>query len=257
MNIEERKKIEAEYYDRRVEEKKLEKNHSNGFNPLLLGSYKYLYDLLKKYCKDKVVLDYGCGSGIHSVFPLRVGAKRVTGIDLSVSSLKLAIKKAEKEGVSDRAEFLEMDCENLNFPDNSFDVILDGGTFSSLDLRKSLPELARILKPDGVLLGIETFGHNPLTNLKRKLNKITGRRTAWAHAHIFNKKYLELAKSHFNEIDIKYFHIISWVSFPFINMPGGKILLELLEKTDRALENVPFFRNFAFKVVFIFSNPKK
>ncbi|PIU24464.1 hypothetical protein COT12_00910, partial [Candidatus Berkelbacteria bacterium CG08_land_8_20_14_0_20_39_8] len=78
-----------------------------------------------------------------------------------------------------------MDCEKMEFPDNLFDIIFDGGTFSSIDLVKAYPELSRVLKPDGFLIGIETFGHNPFTNLKRKINKLIGKRTEWATAHIF------------------------------------------------------------------------
>ena len=146
-----------------------------------------------------------------------------------------------------------MDCESLKFPDNSFDIIFDGGTFSSLDLSKVFSELVRVLKPNGFLIGIETFGHNPFTNLKRKLNKISGKRTEWAASHIFQMKDLQEAKKYFNKIETKFFHLISWIAFPFLNLPGGKFLLKILEFFDKFLFKLPFLEKYAFKVVFVFS----
>lgn len=150
-----------------------------------------------------------------------------------------------------------MDCEKMEFPTNYFDIIFDGGTFSSLDLNKAMPELNRVLKSNGYLLGIETFGHNPFTNLKRKFNKKSGRRTEWAAEHIFQKKDLDLVKNYFGKIKVKYFHLVSWVIFPFLNLPGAKFILKLFEIIDKILLKFPFLRKYAFKIVFVFSEPKK
>jgi ubiquinone/menaquinone biosynthesis C-methylase UbiE len=257
MEMEDRKQKEVEYYDRRVEEKRKDGGDFEGFNPLFLDSFQFLYDLLRKNCQGKTVLDYGCGNGIHSAFLVKAGAEKVIGIDLSEKSLEVAEKRVVEAGVAGKVEYRIMDCEKLEFSSDSFDVILDGGTFSSLDLEKAFPELARVLKPEGCLVGIETFGHNPFTNLKRKLNKITGKRTGWAEGHIFSEKYLEMAKNYFDEISVYYFHIISWAAFPFLKIPGGKIVLEILEFFDKMLKLIPFLRKYGFKVVFIFRKPKK
>lgn len=245
--MEERKLKEIEYYDKTVVQSS---GDFEGFKPQSLASFRYLYQLLGKYCRDKIVLDYGCGNGVHSLVPLKAGAKKVIGIDLSEKSLEIARNRTP--GV----EFLVMDCEKMTFPDDYFDVILDGGAFSSLDSNKSLPELARVLKPEGVLIGIETFGHNPLTNLKRKLNKLTGKRTPWAASHIFRQKDLKLAKNYFLKIEVKYFHLFSWLAFPFLRFPGGKLLLKILEFFDRIFLTLPSLKKYGFKIVFVFSkNP--
>lgn len=268
--MESRKEKEIKYYDEKAEKllKKESRAQSGGlpraqsrgdfenFDPRELASFQFCYKVLAKSCKDKIVLDYGCGNGIHSFFPVSAGAKKVIGVDLSEKSLAIAKKKSEKEGMGDRVEFLKMDCEKLEFPDNYFDIIFDGGTFSSLDLSLVFPELARVLKPDGFVLGIETFGHNPITNLKRKLNKRTGKRTEWAAEHIFQMKDLISAQNYFSKIETKFFHIISWVIFPFFGLPGFKFLLKFFEGADEVLARAPFLRKYAFKVVFIFAKPK-
>jgi ubiquinone/menaquinone biosynthesis C-methylase UbiE len=245
-----RKQKEVEYYDKKVGDFK-------AFESSALASFQFLYKLLGNYCQGKVVLDYGCGNGIHAIEIAKLGAEKVIGIDLSEKSLGAARDRVKKEGLGDKVEFISMDCEKMEFPGNSFDVIFDAGTFSSIDLRTAYPELVRVLKQEGVLAGIETFGHNPLTNLKRKFNKITGKRTEWATSHIFKNRDLEEAKKYFSNIKVYYFHLISWLAFPFLKMTGGKLLLKLLEYIDKLLLRVPFLRKYAFKVVFIFSGPKK
>jgi len=259
--MEPRKQKEIEYYDKKAEEW-LEKDKSpqtttdfEGFDFNLLSSFRFCYEYLKDKCQNKKLLDYGCGNGVHSIFPAKFGAE-VIGIDLSEPSLKIAEERAKKEGVDDKIRFLKMDCEKMEFLDDYFDIIFDGGTFSSLDFKKALPGLVRVLKPDGFLIGIETFGHNPFTNLKRKLNRASGKRTEWAASHIFQIKDFELVKNYFNKIEIKYFHLISWAAFPFLSLPGGKILLNFLEIIDRGLLKITFLRKYAFKVVFIFSLPR-
>lgn len=262
--MEKRKQKEIEYYDKKAKEWLKEKSIKEwrtdfeGFNPNLLSSFKFLYKILGEKCNDKVVLDYGCGNGIHSIFLAKMGAKKVIGIDLSEPQLLIAKKRAKQEGVEDKTEFLLMDCEKMEFPANFFDIVFDGGTFSSLDLRKVLSELKRVLKPDGFVIGVETFGHNPFTNLKRKINKITKKRTEWAANHIMKNKDLELAKDFFGKIEVYYFHFVSWIAFPFLNLPGGRFLLKLLEEIDKFLLFIfPFFKKYCFKIVFVFSKPRK
>ncbi len=257
--MEERKEKEIEYYDKKAAEISEGQTSADfeGFEPQNLESFKFLYKLVERYGRDKLILDYGCGNGIHSGFLVKSGAKKVIGIDLSEKYLAIARERAKKEGAGDKIEFLKMDCEKTEFPDNSFDIIFDGGTFSSLDLKNVFPELVRVLKPEGRVLGIETFGHNPIANLKRKLNKVSGKRTGWAESHIFQQKDLKTAEKYFNKVDICYFHIVSFLAIPFLRLPGGKIFLRVLEAIDRFLFLAPLFRKYAFKVVFVFSSPKK
>ncbi len=260
--MEERKEKEIEYYDKKAEkrfgEAKEQKVDFEGFEPDLLSSYDFCYKLLRGNCQNKIVLDYGCGNGVHTIPLAKMGAEKVVGIDLSEKSLDAAKERAKKERLEKKIELISMDCEKMEFPDNTFDIIFDGGTFSSLDIKKVYPELNRVLKPGGSLIGIETLGHNPFTNFKRKINKIVGKRTEWASEHIFRTEDLEKARAYFRKIEVNYFHLISWISFPFLKFSFGKYLLEFLEEIDKILMKIPFLRKYSFKVVFIFSkNDKK
>lgn len=259
--MEDRKKTEIEHYDKKGEEQlslgeKDQNGDFEGFDPFVMSSYNFLPEYLKDKCKNKDLLDYGCGNGVHSFWLANLGA-RVTAIDLSEKLLEVARKKKERLCKDCNINFISMDCEKLSFEDNKFDIIFDGGSFSSLDLNNALPELSRVLKPDGFLIGIETFAHNPVANLKRELNKLLGKRTGWAASHIFSLKDIELSKKYFDDVKIYYFHTLSWIAIPFLKIKFFQSVLKILEVADRALIKIPFLRKYSFKVVFVFSKPKK
>lgn len=260
--LEKRKQEEIKYYEKGAKEwfegksKHKEEVDFEEFTPFLLGSYNFLRKFLKDKSKDKKILDYGCGNGVHSTWLAEYGGK-VTGVDLSEKSLQIARERTKAKKIEDKIEFLVMDCEDLKFPENFFDIVFDGGTFSSLDLNKALPEITRVLKPDGFLIGIETLGHNPFTNLKRQINKLTGKRTKWAAEHIFKIEDLKQAEQYFKKIEVYFFHLVSWIAFPILNLPKGKSMLKLFEKIDGFLLFIfPFLKRYSFKIVFIFSKPK-
>ncbi len=64
--------------------------------------------------KDKTVVDFGCGSGILSLAALKLGAKKVIGIDIDPQALQASLANAKRNGVEDRLElFLPKDQPEL------------------------------------------------------------------------------------------------------------------------------------------------
>jgi SAM-dependent methyltransferase len=55
--------------------------------------------------KDKVVLDFGCGTGDQAIEIAQHGARRVVGIDTWAERIEEATRKARQAGVGDRCEF--------------------------------------------------------------------------------------------------------------------------------------------------------
>ena len=262
MKYKETKLKEIAYYDHCAREQLAKHSHVQagvdfeGFNPLVLKSFRFCYELVERYSRNKRILDYGCGNGIHAVFLAKIG-REVVGVDLSKPSLELAHQRMKGTGLQKKTSFLVMDCEHMDFPKNSFDVAFDGGTMYALNLEKAFPEVARVLKPEGIFIGIETLGHNPFTNIKRKINYMRGKRTAWALEHIFQMRDIEKAQQYFERVEPYFFHLLSWVAFPFLFLPGGKILLWLFELIEQPLLRMPWLKKYAFKVVLVCSIPKR
>ena len=259
-NIEYRKVLEIGHYDGKARQwHALPSNDKwerdvHGLRHDDFTSYDRFREIIAGRCKGKRVLDYGCGTGLHSSWPAFHGAQ-VVGIDLSQESLAIARERAKRLGLEDKISFTHMDCERLDLPGSSVDVVIDGGTFSSLDMTRALPEIARVLQDDGCLIGIETFGHNPLMNLKRKLNVLRGVRTSWASRHIMTTKDFDKARRHFRHAEMHHFHLLGAFLLPLVRIPGIRRAIRWIDRIDSALFRISLLRRLAFKVVFVLSHP--
>lgn len=78
--------------------------------------------------KGKKVLEIGCGIGTDTINFARAGAE-VTAVDLSSKSLKLAARRAEVFGFSDRINFYEANAEKLSeyIPAQKYDLVYSFG----------------------------------------------------------------------------------------------------------------------------------
>jgi SAM-dependent methyltransferase len=93
----------------------------------------------------------------------------VTGIDVSEAEIEQARERALANGVADKCRFLVADAHDMEFPDDSFDVIVGDSILHHLELRKALLEIRRVLRPGGRAVFLEPLWHNPLLRLGRAL----------------------------------------------------------------------------------------
>ena len=256
---EERKHYDSFYTDEKEYHYPNENEISNN-DKVNIAARKYIesktFEILKDLGQGEI-LDYGCGIGAKT-YKFSSNKWKIAGIDISSKSIEVANDLSKKNGLN--ATFLVMDCENLTFKDNKFNVIFDYGTFSSLNLDEAIKELCRVLKPDGYLLAIETLGSNPIFIFKRKINALFGLRTKWAVNHILRRKDWRKFEKHFSKFEIKYFSLLTPYLSPFLRLfPEKKHfgIISYFEKIDSKLLKNRFFEKYAFKTVAIFKNPKK
>ena len=121
-----------------------------------------------KGCKGLKVLDVGCGFGERSVLLAKYGAQ-VTGIDISSKYIKSSKKLSQEEGVPEKCIFEEMDVHDMNYLDETFDLVVGRGIIHHLDLKVSLLEIKRVLKKGGSALFMEPLDANPLLKILRFL----------------------------------------------------------------------------------------
>ena len=103
------------------------------------------------------ILDCGCGPGFFSCIMAQEG-HHVTGIDGSELMLSFAKERAKRLGLS--IDFRLMDCHELEFADNSFDLIISRNVTHTLRYHKVVySQWKRVLKPGGVLLIFDANWH--------------------------------------------------------------------------------------------------
>lgn len=98
-----------------------------------------------------LVLDAGCGPGVHSIRAARLGA-RVLGIDISQTVLDEARRRIDKSGVGDRIELRRQDLTHLELASESYSAVFCWGVVIHVpEIARALAELARVLAPGGRL----------------------------------------------------------------------------------------------------------
>ncbi len=115
--------------------------------------------------KEAKILDVGTGNGnfVRMITAIYNGYSQITGIDLSEASLE-ECRKIFKE---DRIEFLKMDALNMDFEDDSYDIVCLSNSLHHLeDIDKMFKEMERVLKPGGALIFCEMV-NNSLSKKQR------------------------------------------------------------------------------------------
>jgi len=116
----------------------------------------------------KHILDLGCGAGENSVYFAQQGAI-CTAADCSSGMINTAMTLAEKHNVKIKGKII--DALNLDFPDNTFDIVYCSNLFHHVDFEPVLQEVHRILKSGGKLCFWDPLKHNPIINIYRKMAK--------------------------------------------------------------------------------------
>lgn len=137
-----------------------------------LGRWDFIFGLARtdflyylNIGKDSVVLDTGCGLGVHS-FNMARYAKEVVGFDLSRLRVEFCNERKKMEKV-DNVQFLHSDFFSLPFGKDTFDVVTMNGVLEWVgtanrhadpreDQIEVLKRVRELLKPGGrIYVGIE------------------------------------------------------------------------------------------------------
>jgi SAM-dependent methyltransferase len=135
--------------------------HADGIDNAAWGAYRIPdadLDVLGDL-RGLDVLEFGCGAAQQSLAVAR-GARRRVGLDLSIAQLRHGAVNVGRAGVR-----LPLVCASATHPpfrDGSFDVVFcDHGAMGFADPYVTVPEVARLLRPGGLLaFSLSTLLHD-------------------------------------------------------------------------------------------------
>lgn len=103
------------------------------------------------------ILEVGIGTGIS--LPDYGRSNTIVGVDISEPMLRKAHERVKEFGLTNVEKLAVMDAANLDFPDESFDVIVAQYVITTVpDPEATLDEFARVLKPGGEIILVSRIG---------------------------------------------------------------------------------------------------
>jgi 2-polyprenyl-6-hydroxyphenyl methylase/3-demethylubiquinone-9 3-methyltransferase len=143
------KRNDLEYYDLNADKWWKEGEALYLSNHLNKSRFEFFESYVPNW-KGIKVLDIGCGGGLACEFLAKRGAN-VSGIDLSLNSIKAAQEHAKKSNLQ-----IDYQCgvaENLPYEENTFDAVVCFDVLEHVeDWKKVIGEIYRVLNKNGIFL---------------------------------------------------------------------------------------------------------
>ena len=220
--------------------------------------------LLKEYCKNKRVLDMGCGTGNYAFIASKT-AIEVVGVDFSQNMLNYFRKRIE-EKKSTNIKILQGDIANLpkQIKTNYFDVVFSYSVLYHMqNIGKALGEMCRVLKPGGY--AIFDLGNSWSINTLLCRNSPT-RVKSYHLLPVTMKKWI--TENNLQIEELRYFQLFPMYGGKIFGFKGEERLIRFLTMSgrfekrifsykvrgkmlDEIISSSPFFRNFAFRYLFV------
>jgi ubiquinone/menaquinone biosynthesis C-methylase UbiE len=114
------------------------------------------------------ILDIGCGTGVSTLELARLTDGEVIGLDIDRDALNRLNKEIETAGLSDRCKTLYCSLRDMEFPDESFDIVWSEGSIFVIGFENGLQEWKRLIRPGGFMVV-----HDEMGNVQQKLEQIS------------------------------------------------------------------------------------
>jgi ubiquinone/menaquinone biosynthesis C-methylase UbiE len=183
------------------------------------------FELISSYLVDgQRVLDVGCANGFAAIAQAKRNKINLTGIDFSKEMIKYSLQNKKIQN-AENVSFFEGDITNIEFEDNSFDIVYTTRVLINLQnwelQKKGIRECLRVTKQGGKVILLEAF-YEPMIKLNG-LRLIAGLDPL--EEHDFNR-YLKKKKLEnlIESLNLKFFNI----DFSSVYYLGSRFLRELV-----------------------------
>ncbi len=158
---------------------------------------------------------------------------------------QLKRRKSKTKSGENKIDYRVENCENSNLSSDAFDIIYGSGILHHLNLNKSLKELSRMLKKEGIMLFAEPMATNPVINIYRKFTPKA--RSVDEHPLVFQD--IRLIESMFKNVETKYYGFLTLIFFPFYKSPENSKLFRFISGIDKMILKTKYLKFLAWSVL--------
>jgi ubiquinone/menaquinone biosynthesis C-methylase UbiE len=133
----------------------------------LLKYTRKAFRMLPKMDKPRI-LDIGCGSGVSTLELARLSQGNVIGIDIDEPAVGKFSRRIKEAGLTNRIQVMNCSMFDMDFPDESFDIVWAEGSIYAIGFERGLREWKRLLKAGGSMVV-----HDEKGNVNEKLEQIS------------------------------------------------------------------------------------
>ncbi len=117
---------------------------------------------------EPFILDVGCGSGNPTIELAKLSGGKIVGVDVDKKELEKLNDKIVEKGLTHSVFTRNCSISDIDFPDETFDIIWAEGSLHIVGFEKGLKKLRPLLKSNGFLVI-----HDGLKDISPNLGKVT------------------------------------------------------------------------------------
>ena len=122
---------------------------------------KRAYGMIDGLPSEPRILDIGCGPGVQTLELARLTNGRITAIDLMAQMIERTKAAVEENGLEERVEVLRMDMNEMDFPEQEFDLVWSEGAIYIMGFRNGLEKVRPLAKDGGFVAVSEAVWLKP------------------------------------------------------------------------------------------------
>jgi ubiquinone/menaquinone biosynthesis C-methylase UbiE len=224
-------------------------------------STKRAFELLTNLPEMPSILDIGCGPGKQTIDLLKISNANIRAIDNHQPFLDTIQNKIKHESIGDRLQVFNMDMSNLDFQNESFDVIWSEGAIYNIGFKNGLLSWMKLLKSRGYIAVTEAtwLKENPPPYLLDFWN------TAYPAIQSINDNLEIIKKSGYKRVDHFILPESAWWEYynPIINkLPylkqkyaSDEKAMAVIEEEEKEIELYRKYSEFYGYVFYIMQKP--
>jgi ubiquinone/menaquinone biosynthesis C-methylase UbiE len=188
--------------------------------------------------KDPVILDIGCGTGVTTLELARLSGGRVVGIDIDQAALDILKEKIEQAGLASRIKTVHSSMTDMQFRDNSFDIVWCEGAIFVVGFDEALRSWRRLLRPKGFLVM-----HARMVDVEKRIDSIP------THGYSLLNTFKVPKEAWWDDYYGPMENLVEGLRHKYQNYPDALALLDKVQKEVDEFKSNPEYHGSVFYVM--------